>query len=68
MGAPPAPGRSRQVEEERSLVEAGIKSRRRAATDLGLEDPEAEFGQWLEERRLAQGPDGLAPAPLAPSP
>jgi len=53
--------RSRQVEEERSLVEAGIKSRRRAAADLGLEDPQGEFGRWLEERKLLEGQDRAQP-------
>ena len=35
--------RSRLVEDERALVAAGIHSRRRAADNLGVEDPEAEF-------------------------
>jgi len=43
--------RSRQVEDERVLVASGIHSRRRAADNLGVEDPESEFGRWLEERR-----------------
>jgi hypothetical protein len=43
--------RSRQVEDERVLVASGIHSRRRAADNLGVEDPEAEFMRWLEERR-----------------
>lgn len=43
--------RSRQVADERSLVEAGIQSRRRAANQLGLPDPELEFRRWLEEER-----------------
>jgi hypothetical protein len=41
--------RSRQVADERVLVEAGIHSRRRAADALGVEDPESEFRRWLEE-------------------
>ena len=41
--------RSRQVADERVLVEAGIHSRRRAADALGVEDPEGEFRRWLEE-------------------
>jgi len=41
--------RSRQVADERSLVEAGIQSRRRAADQLGVADPELEFRRWLEE-------------------
>ena len=44
--------RSRMVEDERALVAAGIHSRRRAADNLGVADPEAEFARWLEERRL----------------
>ncbi|MBI5288557.1 MAG: phage portal protein [Chloroflexi bacterium] len=44
--------RSRMVEDERALVAAGIHSRRRAADNLGVGDPEAEFVRWLEERRL----------------
>ena len=30
-------------------VGAGIHSRRRAMDELGIEDPDAEFGRWLEE-------------------
>jgi hypothetical protein len=41
--------RSRLVEDEARLVEAGIHSRRRAADELGVEDPETEFTRWLEE-------------------
>ncbi len=42
--------RSRQVTEERALVEAGIQSRRTAAAHLGSEDPEAEWARVMEER------------------
>ena len=42
--------RSRLVEDERVLVGAGIHSRRRAADELGVEDPEGEFRRWLAER------------------
>jgi hypothetical protein len=41
--------RSRLVADERALVAAGIHSRRRAADELGVEDPEGEFRRWLEE-------------------
>jgi hypothetical protein len=41
--------RSRQVADERSLVEAGIESRRTAAAHLGSEDPEAEWARVQEE-------------------
>ena len=43
-------------------MEAGIHSRRRAANELGVEDPETEFALWLAEEgergagRLAQPP------------
>jgi hypothetical protein len=54
--------RSRQVADERTLVEAGIHSRRRAADALGVEDPEAEFGRWLEEEGRMQRTNGPLPA------
>jgi hypothetical protein len=41
--------RGRLVREEQILVGAGIHSRRRAMDELGLEDPDTEFGRWLEE-------------------
>jgi hypothetical protein len=47
--------RSRLVDDERVLVAAGIHSRRRAADELGVEDPEGEFRRWLEEQRLDAG-------------
>ncbi len=40
---------SRQVADERSLVESGIRSRRTAAANLGDEDPEAEWRKVREE-------------------
>ncbi len=46
--------RSRLVEDERVLVGAGIHSRRRAADELGVEDPEGEFRRWLDEQRLLE--------------
>jgi len=49
--------RSRLAEDEARLVEAGIHSRRRAADELGVADPETEFARWLEEEREAgEGP------------
>jgi len=39
------------VADERSLVEAGIHSRRRAMDNLGVEDPEEELEKWLEEEQ-----------------
>lgn len=50
------PDRSRQVQDAQTLVAAGLVSRRRAAADLGVEEPEAEFARWLEERRLEAAP------------
>jgi len=47
--------RSRLVEDERVLVTAGIHSRRRAADELGVEDPDGEFRRWVEEQRSADG-------------
>jgi hypothetical protein len=47
--------RSRLVADERALVEAGIHSRRRAADELGVEDPEGEFKRWLEEEGSVGG-------------
>lgn len=39
-----------QVNNEQTLVQAGIHSRRRAMDEIGIQDPEAEFKRWLEER------------------
>ncbi|MBI4496962.1 MAG: phage portal protein [Chloroflexi bacterium] len=47
--------RSRLVADERALVAAGIHSRRRAAGLLGVEEPEAEFAQWLQEQGQVHG-------------
>jgi len=43
--------RQRQVQNEVSMIQSGVHSRRRAMDDLGIEDPEREFSDWLEERR-----------------
>ena len=37
------------------LVASGIRSRRRAADALGVEDPDAEFRRWLEEEAAITG-------------
>lgn len=50
--------RSRMVTDERLLIGSGIHSRRRAADNLGVENPEAEFERWLEEERAAAGISG----------
>jgi hypothetical protein len=47
--------RSRQVQDERALVEAGIQSRRTAAAHLGSEDPEAEWARVQEEEARVAG-------------
>ena len=41
--------RSREVADERSLVEAGIQSHRTAAAHLGFDDPDAEWARVREE-------------------
>lgn len=41
----------RQVTNEVSLIQSGVHSRRRAMDQLGIEDPEREFQEWLEERK-----------------
>jgi hypothetical protein len=42
--------RSRQVQDARALVAAGIVSRRTAAAGLGIDDPEAELARIREEK------------------
>jgi hypothetical protein len=44
--------RSRLVSDEARLVEAGIHSRRRAADELGVDDPDGELQRWREEQSL----------------
>jgi hypothetical protein len=38
------------VNNEKTLVETGIHSRKRAMDEVGVRDPEAEFKHWLEEQ------------------
>jgi hypothetical protein len=47
--------RSRLVADERDLVAAGIHSRRRAADELGVEDPDGEWARWLAEQAAVAG-------------
>ena len=47
--------RSRLVADERALVDAGIHSRRRAADELGVSDPDSEWRRWLEEESAIDG-------------
>ncbi|MEX1253047.1 MAG: phage portal protein [Dehalococcoidia bacterium] len=54
--------RSRLVEDERVLVASGIHSRRRAADELGVADPESEFSRWLEEQERLVPPAGAPSA------
>jgi hypothetical protein len=49
------PDRSRLVADETALVASGIHSRRLAANELGVADPEVEFERWREEQRVATG-------------
>ncbi|MPZ23751.1 MAG: phage portal protein [Dehalococcoidia bacterium] len=42
--------RRQLVQDEIALVGAGVHSRRRAANELGVEDPEGEYRQWLNEQ------------------
>ncbi|MFN0147381.1 MAG: phage portal protein [Dehalococcoidia bacterium] len=51
--------RSREVADERALVEAGIHSRRSAAATLGVDDPEAE---WARVREESLSPGHSSPA------
>ena len=47
--------RGRLVRDEQILIGAGIHSRRRAMDNLGVEDADAEYARWLEEKRLERG-------------
>jgi hypothetical protein len=44
--------RDRLVRDEEILVNSGIHSRRRAMNELGIADPDTEFGRWLEEQEM----------------
>lgn len=43
------------VANEQTLVQGGIHARRTAMLEMGVADPEAEFGRWLEERAAILG-------------
>ncbi|MDP3062116.1 MAG: hypothetical protein Q8O40_02705, partial [Chloroflexota bacterium] len=45
--------RLRLVQEERTLVEAGLHSRQRAMEALGVEDPQGEAERIQSEARVA---------------
>ena len=51
MGVEALPGPGKWVWWQTRLVAAGIHSRRRAADELGVADPDAEFERWQEEAR-----------------
>ena len=40
---------ARQAQNEQLLVQAGVHSRRTAMDEMGIQDPDEEFGRWLEE-------------------
>ena len=40
-----------QAATEQQLVQAGVHSRRTAMDEIGIQDPDQEFGRWLEERK-----------------
>jgi hypothetical protein len=43
--------RAREAQNEQLLVQSGVHSRRTAMDEMGVRDPEAEFGKWLDERK-----------------
>jgi hypothetical protein len=43
--------RAREAQNEQLLVQSGVHSRRTAMDEMGVRDPEAEFNEWLDERR-----------------
>jgi hypothetical protein len=61
--------RSRLVVDETRLVASGIHSRHRAANELGVEDPEAEFERWRVEEATSNNQQATGnkdgPAPQA---
>jgi len=42
--------KARLAQNEQLLVVSGIHSRKRAMDEIGVEDPDHEFGKWMEER------------------
>lgn len=43
--------KQRQSQYEQVLVRMGLHSRKTAMEEIGIRDPEKEFGQWLAERK-----------------
>jgi len=56
---------SRTVDDETRLVEKGIHSRKRAADNLGIDNPEAEFDRWIVEQRQVEA---ITAPPATPAP
>jgi len=42
--------RAKEAQNEQLLVQSGVHSRRTAMDNLGVRDPELEFGKWMDER------------------
>jgi hypothetical protein len=53
----------RQAQSEQLLVNAGIHSRRTAMDVLGVQNPQAEFDSWLEERKIIREQNIDLPTP-----
>ena len=43
--------RDRLISSEVQLIQSGVHSRRRAMDEIGIQDPDQEFDNWLEERK-----------------
>ena len=50
----------RLAQAEQLMVNAGLHSRHRAMTELGVLDPDAELERWIEERDRIQSPASAA--------
>jgi len=55
--------RAREVLDEIALVNTGIHSRDRAATNLGDRDHEADFAAWLQENQAITAAGGIPSEP-----
>ena len=58
-GSVPPEDRSRLVDDEVRLVQAGVHSRRTAANELGVEDPDEEYRLCQEEQQTTPRPHSL---------
>jgi hypothetical protein len=43
--------KAKEAQNEQTLVQSGVHSRRTAMDQIGIRDPELEFDKWLEERK-----------------